>query len=232
MRWVAAPSGPSPGVTVDPPRASRTPPQGGRLTRGARQGRVRCVSAPNVARARPAAIGGSTSSSNALAGALTRVARRSHRGWIMQGGLRTIAAAVPDGRRRRRTPQLDVRHYLALYRHQGSVLRRGLSGRLHPVRRRCRPHALHRPDRLHRLRRVRAGLPGGRDLHRRHRPGRGAALHPDQRTLVPGPGRRACHGRRRCRSGRAGSRARGASARRGNAGRRGRARRRDARGPG
>ena len=79
-----------------------------------------------------------------------------------------------------------LRHRRALHRHEGQLVRRGLSGRLHPSdarRARLRPGqaALHRPGGVHRLRRLRRGLPGRRLLRRGSAARRVAEVHPDQR---------------------------------------------------
>ena len=65
----------------------------------------------------------------------------------------------------------DLRHRRALHRAEGQLLRRGVPGRLHPpdagrARLRARRAALHRSGRVHRLRRLRRGLPGRRLLRR------------------------------------------------------------------
>ena len=70
-----------------------------------------------------------------------------------------------------------LRDRRALHRNQGQLLRRGLPGRLHPpdARRAGLRHgraALHRPGRVHRLRRLRRGVPGRRVLRRGSAPGR------------------------------------------------------------
>ena len=70
-----------------------------------------------------------------------------------------------------------LRHRRALHRHQGQLVRRGLPGRLHPpdarrARLRQGRAALHRPRGVHRLRRVRRGVPGRRVLRRGPAPGR------------------------------------------------------------
>ena len=59
-----------------------------------------------------------------------------------------------------------------------------LPGGLHPLRCRHRPHALDRPQRVHRLRRLRARVPGERDLPRGEPPAGVGAVHADQRGLV------------------------------------------------
>ena len=72
---------------------------------------------------------------------------------------------------------------------QGQLVRRGLPGRLHPpdsrrARLRHGRDALHRPRGVHRLRRLRRGLPGRRLLRRGPAPGRVAALRRDQRGVL------------------------------------------------
>ena len=71
----------------------------------------------------------------------------------------TSEAALPDD---------GIHHYRALYRHEGQVVRGRLSGRLHPRQRR-RQATVHRSGSLHRLRRMRFGVPGRGDLRRLRR---------------------------------------------------------------
>src|ERR1044071_3182210 len=72
-------------------------------------------------------------------------------GWWKSGSGREAAATGVVRVRRR-----DVHHRRALHRHQRPLLRRRLSGRLHP---RVRAHPHHRPRGVHRLRRLRARVP-------------------------------------------------------------------------
>ena len=72
----------------------------------------------------------------------------------------------------------DVRDRRAVHRHQGPVLHRRLPGRLHPHR---RAHARDRPRGVHRLRRVRARVPGRGDLPRGRAAGEVGAVREDQR---------------------------------------------------
>ena len=72
---------------------------------------------------------------------------------------------------------------------EGQLVCRGLSGRLHPpdpgrARLRLGRDALHRPRRVHRLRRLRRGLPGRRLLRRGPAPGRVGQIRRDQRRLL------------------------------------------------
>ncbi|CAA9523574.1 MAG: Ferredoxin, partial [uncultured Thermomicrobiales bacterium] len=60
----------------------------------------------------------------------------------------------------------DVRDRPAVHRGQRCILRRSLPGGLHPLHRR-RGAVFHQPRRVHRLRRLRRGLPRRGDLLRR-----------------------------------------------------------------
>ena len=70
----------------------------------------------------------------------------------------------------------DLRHRRAVHRRAGHLVRLGLPGGLHPLRGGRRSQAVHRPERVHRLRRLRARVPGERDLPR------GPAARPSGRT--------------------------------------------------
>jgi hypothetical protein len=79
------------------------------------------------------------------------------------------------------------------YRHKGHELCRGLPRRLHPpegrrARLRAGRAALHRSRTVHRLRRLRRGLPGRRDHARGHGSRRVAEVHRDQRSVLPRKG--------------------------------------------
>src|SRR5215208_3412095 len=75
----------------------------------------------------------------------------------------------------------DLRDHGALHRHQGPVLCRGLSGRLHLRR---RGSVLHKPRGVHRLRRLRAGVPSRGYLPRGRGPRGDGELHRKERRLL------------------------------------------------
>ena len=81
----------------------------------------------------------------------------------------------------------DVHHLRALHRHQGPLVRRRLPRRLHP---RGGADARDRPRGVHRLRRLRARVPGRGDLPRGRAPREVGALREDQLRLRRGHGRR------------------------------------------
>ena len=98
----------------------------------------------------------------------------------------------------RRSPD-DVCDRRTVHRRHRSVVRRGLPGRLHPLRLWHRSDAVHRSRRVHRLRRVRARMPGQRDLPGGLAAVRVGQLHEHQRdagsrTRTP-PGPRSTSGK-------------------------------------
>src|SRR6185503_13429810 len=74
-----------------------------------------------------------------------------------------------------------VRHRRALYRGQGQVLRRGLSGQLHL---RGRGSVLHPSRRVHRLPGLRGGVSGPGDLPGQHRSREVETLHREEQGLL------------------------------------------------
>src|SRR3954466_9595780 len=87
------------------------------------------------------------------------------------------------------SPPNGIRHRGAVHRHQGQLVRRGLPCRLHPpdarrARLRVGRDALHRPGRVHRLRRLRRSVPGRRLLRRGPAARRMAEVRGDQRELL------------------------------------------------
>ena len=106
---------------------------------------------------------------------LRRLRRGRHRGQQRRDVPRPRPATVPRAHQRRpagigaagralspSTEEIRVPYVIAsrVHRHDGHVLRRGVPRRLHL---RGRPQALHQPQGVHRLRRLRAGLPGRGD---------------------------------------------------------------------
>ncbi|CAA9505005.1 MAG: Ferredoxin, partial [uncultured Rubrobacteraceae bacterium] len=75
----------------------------------------------------------------------------------------------------------DLCDHGAVHRHEGPVLRRGVPGRLHL--RRGRPFH-DQPRGVHRLRRLRARVPGRGDIPRGRGPGRPGELHRQGRQLL------------------------------------------------
>ena len=97
--------------------------------------------------------------------------------------------AVPPDRFARQRTTRHMAYVIAepCIGHEGQLLRRGLPGRLHPpdagrARLRQGRAALHRSRGVHRLRRLRRGLPGRRLLRRGPAPGRVVEVRPDQRA--------------------------------------------------
>ncbi|CAA9491464.1 MAG: Ferredoxin, partial [uncultured Solirubrobacterales bacterium] len=82
-----------------------------------------------------------------------------------------------------------LRHRRALHRAEGQLVRRGLPGRLHPpdarrARLRLGRDALHRSRRVHRLRRLRRGLPRRCVLCRGSASWGVGKVHSDQRRIL------------------------------------------------
>src|SRR5829696_8454886 len=109
--------------------------------------------------------------------------------WRRRSIRRCLESPFPESRHRVEKELHGLRHRRALHRHQGQLVRRGVPGGLHPpdarrARLRQGRAAVHRPRGVHRLRRVRRGLPRRRMLRRGPAPGRVELVHPDQRGVL------------------------------------------------